>query len=244
MLSFNISVDEVRRLDAFLDQAEALFQPYGLYYADNLLTVGRIVGFLKDPRFRTALTLGDRSRWYHDIAWRVHVLCWAAELGMRQPGDLVECGVLEGFSMDVVSRYVDLEQSGRGLYLYDLFHGAGGAGRGIAMPQHDSDLAWRVEQRFKQYSRAHVVPGFIPDSFQIALPEQICFLHIDLNDAAAETAALDGLWDRLSPGAVIVYDDFGWNIHAEQHAAATEGLARRGVSILELPTGQGLAIKP
>ena len=112
------------------------------------------------------------------------------------------------------------------------------------MPQHDSDLAWRVEQRFKQYSRVKVVAGCVPESFSIAVPERICFLHIDLNDASAETAAIDNLWDRLSPGAVIVYDDFGWLSHASQHAAATQALAQRGVSILELPTGQGLAIKP
>jgi hypothetical protein len=244
MLAFSLPADQLKRLEALLDDAEALLKPYGLYYADNLMTVGRMVAFLEEPRFRAALTGGDRTRWYFALAWRAHVLCWAAELGMRQPGDLVECGVLEGFSMDVVARYVDLEQTDRGLYLYDLFDGAGGEGRGVAMPQHDGDLAWRVEQRFKRYSRAKVVAGLVPDSFQIAVPDRICFLHIDLNDHHAETAALDALWDRLSPGAVIVYDDFGWRNHADQHAAATAALKRRGVAILELPTGQGLAIKP
>ena len=244
MLTNYLSIAELRRLEAFLGSAETLFKPYGLFYADNLMTVGRVVGFLKDAAFRTALSEGDPIRWSHDIAWRLHVLCWAAQVGLRQPGDLVECGVLEGISMDVVARYIDLEATGRGLYLYDLFHGAGGPGRGVALPQHDSDLGWRVAERFKHYTRATVVPGFVPDSFSIAVPERICFLHIDLNDAGAETAAINALWDRLSPGAVIVYDDFGWNAHADQHAAATEAMARRGVSILELPTGQGLAIKP
>ncbi|MDX2103664.1 MAG: TylF/MycF/NovP-related O-methyltransferase [Alphaproteobacteria bacterium] len=244
MLGFPLPIDQLKRLEALLDEAEALLRPYGLFYADSLLTVGRMIGFLEDPSFRNALMSADPTRTFSVMAWRIHVLCWAATLGLKQPGDLVECGVLEGFSMDAVARYVDLEQTGRGLYLYDLFDGAGGVGRGVALPQHDSDLAWRVEQRFKQYSRAKVVAGFVPDSFQIAVPEQICFLHIDLNDADAETAALDSLWDRLSPGAAIVYDDFGWRSHAAQHAAATRAMAERGVSILELPTGQGLAIKP
>jgi hypothetical protein len=244
MFAFPLPVVELRRLEAILDDIEASFGKYGVYFADNLLTVGRNLGFLDDPDFRDAMTTPDPARAYAGLAWRLHVLCWAAEQGMRQTGDLVECGVLEGFSMDVVARYHKLETLDRSLYLYDLFDGAGGEGRGISMPQHDCDLAWRVQQRFQRYDRVKVIAGCVPDSFAIAVPERIAFLHIDLNDASAETAAIDHLWDRLSSGAFIVWDDFGWSTYQDQFLAAKQAMAKRGVAILELPTGQGLAIKP
>jgi hypothetical protein len=60
----------------------------------------------------------------------------------------------------------------------------------------------------------------------------------------AEVAALEMLFDRVSPGGVIVFDDYGWSdAYAAQLQRETEFMQKRGHHILELPTGQGLVIK-
>ena len=74
-------------------------------------------------------------------------------------------------------------------------------------------------------------------------PGRIAFLHIDMNNAAAEVAALDVLFDRVSPGGVVVLDDYGWIGHAAQHEAERAWFSARGYAVLELPTGQGIVVK-
>jgi len=51
------------------------------------------------------------------------------------------------------------------------------------------------------------------------------------------------LFDRVSPGGLVVFDDYGWSGYAAQKVAEDAFMRQRGHSILELPTGQGLLIK-
>jgi O-methyltransferase len=68
-------------------------------------------------------------------------------------------------------------------------------------------------------------------------------MHIDLNNSTAEVGALNALYERMSPGAVIVFDDFGWQSAHAQFKAESEWFASRGLAVLPLPTGQGLFVK-
>jgi predicted O-methyltransferase YrrM len=89
-----------------------------------------------------------------------------------------------------------------------------------------------------------VIKGRVPEILREGCPDQIAFLHIDMNSAVAEIAALDFLYDRITPGGVIVFDDFGWFSAVEQHHAERRWMTARGLHILEMPTGQGLFVKP
>jgi predicted O-methyltransferase YrrM len=64
-----------------------------------------------------------------------------------------------------------------------------------------------------------------------------------MNNAEAEIGALEVLWDRVVPGAVVILDDYGWAGCLEQKRAEDVFLTERGYQVLELPTGQGLLIK-
>ncbi len=68
-------------------------------------------------------------------------------------------------------------------------------------------------------------------------------MHIDLNNAPAEIGALEILFDRLSPGGILILDDYGWVGYKAQKQAEDPWLAARGYQVLELPTGQGLVFK-
>ncbi len=65
----------------------------------------------------------------------------------------------------------------------------------------------------------------------------------DLNNAPAEIGALDRLFDRVSPGGIVLFDDYGWLAYRAQKDAEDPWLAARGYQVLELPTGQGLVFK-
>tara|TARA_R110000787_G_scaffold107589_9_gene215612 strand:+ start:212 stop:463 length:252 start_codon:yes stop_codon:yes gene_type:complete len=83
----------------------------------------------------------------------------------------------------------------------------------------------------------------VPDILEGNTPGRIAFLHIDMNNAVAEIAALEALFDRVSPGGSIVLDDYGWLDYIRQKQAHDAFFAARGYQVLELPTGQGLVIK-
>jgi hypothetical protein len=71
----------------------------------------------------------------------------------------------------------------------------------------------------------------------------VAFLHIDLNCAYPERAALEYFWNHLSRGACILLDDYAYFRHDCQMHAIDASARVLGFEVLSLPTGQGLIIK-
>ena len=234
---------EFVRFERAIHAIEEIHGEENVYCADNLITFRRQMAFLKDVKFRSAFDAAEPNFTEAPMLWRLHVMCWAARIAMRLPGDFVECGVYEGFSSRVLVEYLEFDQVDRHYHLYDLFDNPGGSGQGVHMPFHDSWLAERVRQRFARFPNVLVRPGRVPEVLDDDPPSQICFLHIDLNDAAAETSAMERLYSRLTPGAPMIFDDYGWKDYGDQQPAIDAFLNPLGVTVLELPTGQGLAFK-
>lgn len=171
--------------------------------------------------------------------WRLNTLVWAARQANHLDGDFVECACYRGSSARTVADLVDI--SNRRYFLYDLFDHDESMPH-HTMPEHSSTLFEEVRARFPE-PNVIVTQGRVPDSFAIAVPEKVAFLHLDLNNMEAEIGALEILWDRIVPGGVLVLDDFGWAAYRKQFVAETTWLGERGHHILEMPTGQGLVIK-
>jgi hypothetical protein len=217
--------------------------PNGSWFvADNLITFGHTRGFLVDPRFVAAVSAEVPSHDELSFVWRTHTLCWAAESCLGVAGDYVECGSYQGYSMAVVLRYL-AGLPGRHCFLYDLFDPAGGQGEGKRLPAHAPDLFDRVRARFQDYDNVTVTRGKVPDVLHEVAPQRIAFLHVDMNNADAERGALEVLFERISPGGMVVFDDYGWTGYRDQKAAADSFMRREGLGVLELPTGQGLVMK-
>jgi len=65
-----------------------------------------------------------------------------------------------------------------------------------------------------------------------------------MNIAVAELAVLTHFWDNIVPGGIVLFDDSGWMAYQKQKQVLDDFTSRHGVKILNLPTGQGLLIKP
>lgn len=218
--------------------------PDGIYAGDNLFTIGRNLGFLENPAFINACMAHTETDIERAVLWRIYVLAWVAKsvLSRKIPGDFVECACYKGTSARIICDYVDFAKSDRKYYLYDLFeHDESMAHH--SMPEHGNSLFDRVKSRFSGFPNVVVTKGFVPQVLDEISPETISFMHIDLNNAAAEIGALERLFERLSPGGILVLDDYGWRVYRQQKLAEDPWLASRGYEVLELPTGQGLVIK-
>lgn len=218
-----------------------------VYAQDNLITFNRNTTFRGDSKFMRAFENNAITAQEKSLIWRLHTLCWAAKQTEHLPGDFVECGVYLGFSMSVISEYLDFGNQKRNLFLYDTFEGIPAEhnteNRSNAVYEKNPDIYNKVVAKFSKYDNISVIKGIVPDSFDIACPDQIAFLHIDMNSSSSEIAALDALFHRVVIGGIIIFDDFGWLGYDKQTAAELEWLAKANHHILELPTGQGLVIK-
>jgi hypothetical protein len=172
---------------------------------------------------------GEDYRWL----WRVHVGLWAAASARHVDGDFIECGVNRGFLSSAIMEYLDWDQLGKTFYLLDTF--AGLDPRFVTDAERESGSVETSQQRlhdgfyvsgvdsvranFAQWRNQRIVVGAIPETLDQVDARAVAFMHIDMNCAPPEVAALRHFWPRLSPGAVVLLDDYAYRGYEEQRLA-------------------------
>ena len=215
----------------------------GMHFADNFLTWGRNNSMFDDSEFVTAWQSNAETDADRAIVWRRYVLACAGYHCVQLEGDFVECGAYTGVGMKTVIDYLGGTEFGKTFWGYDLFeHEASMAHH--AMDQHGPGLYDKVRAKFVDYSRVNLVKGEIPQVFDGNSPRKIAYLHIDLNEAPAEIATLDCLFDRVVPSGMVILDDYEWaGVYRSQKLAEDPWFEARGYRVMPLPTGQGLVFK-
>jgi len=241
---FRVLPGQAERVKRAID---TLAECYAHIFAnDMLITLDRNTSFLEDVPYIQAFNAAAQDETDHSLLWRLHVLCWCARNSLRVEGDFVECGVYRGMSAAVAARYLDFGSQSRAWYLYDTFTGipADHLDPGHVNPDYFQapGLYEAAVQRFAEYPNVHVIRGRIPEILAERAPEKVAFLHLDMNSAAAEAAALEFFAGRFSPGAFVVLDDYGWRGYRAQKLEADRIFGRLGKPIMELPTGQGMVM--
>lgn len=234
-------VDDRPRFDNALQEAAASLNAAGNFLGDSMLIWGRSMSFALNSNFMSAFNAAAPDHIERSIIWRTHILHGAAVHGLRLGGDFVEAACYRGFTAKVIADALDFAKVQKTYWLYDRFEVP--SDPMMRLSHHTDDLFDRVKERFSDFPNVRVIKGDVPEVFAEAMPDRISFLHLDMNNAAAEIGALDALWDRVVPGAFIVLDDYGWNVYRDQKEAEDEWFANRDRMIIELPTGQGLVIK-
>ena len=236
--------DDVAFLKSSIDRFKRMF--HTVFAGDNVILFNRNLAFRSDDRFMTAFRRNVRNRQEASLLLRLNTLAWAGAQACGVAGEFVECGVWRGFCSAVLMDYLDFDRVEKRFYLYDTFEGIPTE---YDSEKHDSPLFREeglhksVVRRFARFPNARIVRGVVPQSFSSALPDRVAFLHLDMNSSKSEISALEVLFDRISPGGVIVFDDYGWVGYQAQQKAEDKFVQARGHRILELPTGQGLLIK-
>jgi hypothetical protein len=215
-----------------------------LYSEDGLWTY-HAHSFVDEPRFVHAYERAMQAGGFdYGIRWRVHTILWAAALASRLEGAFVECGTGRGFMASAICAYLDWRD--RPFYLYDTFMPTTPDERGVQSPDGPINDRYAngpdaVAANFAEWPSVRLVVGRIPET--LGEVERVAFLHVDLNHAAPEEAAIRHFWPRLAVGGVMVLDDYGFEGYERQRVAADRLSHELGFSVLALPTGQGLVVK-
>lgn len=220
------------------------------YDEDGLIST-HSAAFSESSRFQKAYALGKSTgSWANEeLRWRAHVACWAAEMGMKRQGDFVECGVNRGGLARTVLEYAGLSDANRRFWLLDTFKGLDDSV--LSESERDTAERWKYQEcyedvlrTFSGNSNVHIVRGTVPDTLIHVVAESIAYLSLDMNCAGPEVAAFRHFWPKLTPGAVVLLDDYGWTGHDEQRLAFDALAEEMGFPILSLPTGQAIIVRP
>jgi O-methyltransferase len=170
-------------------------------------------------------------------------------------GDVVECGVWRGGSMQVVARTL-LERgvSDRALHLFDTFEGmpaptsedrriGGPPASELLAGRARTDNVWAIAdlddvrtgmaQTGYPAGRVHFHPGLVEDTIPGEAPERIALLRLDTDWYASTRHELEQLYDRVVPGGVLIIDDYDYWEGSRQ--ATDEFLAATGHRLLLVP---------
>lgn len=217
-------------------------QTNAYHFGDNMFLFQRNNSMLNDEPFMeswetNAITPPDRT-----IIWRRYILAMAAFHCQHLEGDFVECGAYQGVGAKTVIDYLGGKDFKKTFWLYDMFeHNEKMVNH--AMQAHGPQLYDQVVKRFADYPNVKILKGFLPDILEQGCPEKIAYLHLDLNQAPAEIATLDALFDRVVPGGMIILDDYEMVFYREQKLAEDLWFGKRGYKVFPLPTSQGFVIK-
>jgi hypothetical protein len=204
---------------------------------------------------------------------RVEALITAVRYVERHqvPGAIVECGVWRGGSMLACAHTLLRRGSiDRDLYLFDTFTGMSApTDKDIRIEQGKSaselmsatgpgPLAWNrpgrwvatledVKEGFAEIDypeeRVHFVVGQVEETVPEQAPATIAVLRLDTDWYESTKHELDHLYERLSPGGVLIIDDYGtWQGSKE---ATDEFLEETGEPLLLTRVARArFAVKP
>jgi O-methyltransferase len=185
------------------DGSHASIRPNATYSPWNTDAAFRRVHDLIRPN-----TLVDQYRCY-DL--------WTLLAQLRGvPGAFLEVGVWNGGSGTLIATRAAELDAAAPVYLCDTFTGVvkATADDPIYRGGEHSDAARANVERLLDRAglrNVTILQGIFPDDTAARIPDQsFRFGHIDVDVFASAQQTFEWLWPRLSPGGVVVFDDYGF----------------------------------
>ena len=165
---------------------------------------------------------------------KVYFLIELLRYGLTKPGCVVEMGCWQGGSSWYIAKTLKYLNETRSFYMMDLFEDH-------VMDPTATMCSDEIRRRMSFYEPVEMIQALVDDPSALAkiADRQICFAHMDLGPISG---ALQFLWERLTPGAPLLLDNYG-------HLAAPPWefervIEAKGGRIIRFPwSEQGLVIK-
>jgi O-methyltransferase len=206
------------------------------------------VAFLHDKNFCDAYRSGFDNidypgvLWQRDslnIAWRAHIVTWAANQALKINGDFVECGVWYGVLSKTICEYTNFPQSDKKFYLIDMW---GDPMSDRLHENYKTDMFSVVKERFKAYPNVQLIRGSVPEILDEVPVTKIAYLSIDMNGYVAERKTLERYYDRVVPGGIIYFDDYGWD-YPKLRETVDDFFRDKPEKLLHFPSGNSIVVK-
>jgi O-methyltransferase len=152
----------------------------------------------------------------------------------RLPGDFVECGVWRGGStMAAALTFMEMGDVSRDLWLFDTFEGMpppqdvdvrydGVSAQALLDSREKTvedhywaiapleDVSANLASVGYPREKVHCIKGRVEETIPAQAPATIALLRLDTDWYESTKHELEHLYQRVTPGGVIVIDDYGW----------------------------------
>lgn len=159
--------------------------------------------------------------------------CLFASLCRQIPGDFVCAGVSFGLAPRIVFDFTDFTTLGKTLHLVDPFEGVVSSGSDRISDRYNSDPDYVLRQ-YPPGAPIVLHRRRIP----FRLPGKLAFVFSNTGDPIAEADSIPVFYEALSPGGILISDQYANNVHLYEPV-----LNRLGLASLWLPSGQGVIFK-
>jgi len=194
-----------------------------------------------DPYFR-AIWEQIASRTMVDET-RCFMLYQLARYAALLPGDAAEIGVYKGGTARLIARALPTKP----LHLFDTFTGMPSVDPEKDPFSRTGDLddasAEMVEQYLRDCDDVRIYPGLFPETAGAVACTSFCLVHVDVVIYRSVLDCCRFFYDRLVPGGVLVFDDYGFELAAGARAAVDEFFADKPERPIYLPTGQCFVLR-
>jgi len=141
------------------------------------------------------------------------------------PGDIAECGVFHGETLKVLA----MAKPSRTAFGFDTFSGLPAEAWSEGEPHSVGDFSntsfEKVYASLKHLPNARLIQGLFPDSAR-HIDTRFAFVYLDLDFHRSTRDAVQWFLPRMSPGGIIVFDDYDWPYcPGVKHAIEECGLA-------------------
>jgi hypothetical protein len=182
---------------------------------------------------------------------RCYVLLDCARNVRDVPGEAAECGVRYGKSSLFLLTGLGGD-SAKTFHIFDSFEGLSEPGAGDA--DDEGEVAWEqgelavseatVRRNLSVFaSRLVFHKGWIPARFPEVEELRFALVHVDVDLYEPTRDAVEFFYPRLSPGGMLICDDYGSAYCPGAKRAVDEFFADKPERVLALPTGQSVVIK-
>lgn len=176
---------------------------------------------------------------------RKYAMLQLLKLALRLEGEVAECGVFRGASAYMMAKAMTQAGRTKRLHLFDSF-------AGVSEPDPGVDGSYwqrgymacgldEVAVSLQSYSDRIVFhPGWIPERFAEVDDKRFCFVHIDVDLHQPTHDCLEFFHPRMAAGGIVICDDYGFDTCPGARKAMDDFASARNLTIVHLPTGQGV----
>jgi O-methyltransferase len=202
------------------------------------------VEWMANEQFNRYLRAFDEESGFNaERRWMIYQL---ARLTDQIAGDTAECGVYQGAG----SYLICLANSGAGLakthHLFDSF-------AGLSKPRDIDGRHWKqydlacgldvVRKNLTGFRSIAYHPGWIPERFFEVSDRSFSYVHIDVDLYEPTRDSMRFFYERMTPGGVILCDDYGFSTCPGATKALDEFLRDKPEKIISLSGGGGFLVK-
>lgn len=197
----------------------------------------------RNPEFNAYLErFGERRRFNTHRRWMLWQLLGLIE---AVEGDTAECGVFKGAGSWLIC--AANQGTDRTHHLFDSFEG-------LSAPEANDGAYWKLGdlsageeevcrnlEPFAEQLSFH--KGWIPDRFPDVADKKFAFVHIDVDLRQPTLASFEFFYPRLSPGAILLCDDYAFTSCPGATEAIDTFLVGKPEAMIALDGGGGFVIK-